>query len=329
MRRVAQWLRDDRDAREELARLERSLEPLAGEGGSDDSPPADLIARTMAALPPIPSSGTDTSGEDHHRSGRLVPMQSGVEVSKNSNITWIDWVSGSVAAVILLGLLLPSLAQGRFEARKIACQNQLRQLGIELTSFVDRNQQSRLPAVAEIGPKAFAGVYAMRLREAGLLAEPSIRWCPSVDPYSSDEVSGTDLNEVASTDDLQRMPVDRLRRVQRVVGGHYAYTLGVIDQDHFTPPRYEARSSFAVMSDAPMVGVIGGKVRADRIGHGGQGINVLYEDGRVQFLSLSSLESMRDHPLLNHRGRVEAGVNIDDASLAPSWQPPFPNVRQR
>jgi hypothetical protein len=65
------------------------------------------------------------------------------------------------------------------------------------------------------------------------------------------------------------------------------------------------------------------------ISHGGRGINVLYEDGRVRFLPSQSLHSIPDHPLFNHEGRIEAGLTIDDASLAPSWQPPFIRAIQR
>jgi hypothetical protein len=137
------------------------------------------------------------------------------------------------------------------------------------------------------------------------------------------------LAELVTSEDLYSATVDRLRRIQRFVGGDYAYNLGVVDENGFRPARYESRSSFAVMSDAPMTGMPGGKIQADRIGHSGLGINVLYEDGRVQFLPLHSLQSMPDHPLLNHRGRVEAGVNIDDATLAPSSRPPFVDVPQR
>ena len=54
-----------------------------------------------------------------------------------------------------------------------------------------------------------------------------------------------------------------------------------------------------------------------------------FEDGRVNFITVPSLDSMPDHPWLNHHGDVEAGVNVDDASLAPSWRPPFVHVRQR
>ncbi len=317
MDRVAQWLREDPAARQELAKIERSLKPLEEHYQPTEGPPPDLVDRTLAALPPLPPPPAANPA------AALVPMQGGVDAPKNSPVTWIDWASGALAAAVLLGLLLPSLAEGRMEARKTACEDNLRQLGTNITQFVSRDEQNRLPAVAERGPEAFAGVYAVRLLEAGLLDDAMIRWCPSVDQPGGDE------RELVSIQQLHSASVDRLRKLQQFVGGHYAYTLGVIEQNHFTPPRFESRSSFAVMSDAPMIGMGVGKIRAERIGHGGYGINVLYEDGRVQFITLSSLESMPDHPLLNHRGRVEAGVNSDDAALAPSWRPPFLNVRQR
>jgi hypothetical protein len=122
--------------------------------------------------------------------------------------------------------------------------------------------------------------------------------------------------------------VDQLRQIQQVSGGHYAYTLGVIDHDRHTSPKFEGRSSFAVMSDAPLAGT-GRSETFQIVGHDGDGINVLYEDGRVQFISVSSLGSMPDHIWRNHHGSVEAGVNVDDASLAPSWRPPFVTVNQR
>jgi hypothetical protein len=256
-------------------------------------------------------------------------MQSGIDVPRSVTMTWMDWAGGAAAAAVMLGLLLPSLAQGRFESRKAACQDQLRQFGTAITQFVNRNQQERLPAVSETGPEAFAGVYAVRLNEAGLINDPSIRWCPSLDTPSNDQVTLTSLNEIVSIDELHEASVDRLRQIQQFVGGHYAYTLGVIDQDQFSSPRFESRSSFAVMSDAPFTGITNLDELAMRIGHSGTGINVLFEDGRVKFIMVSSLDSMPDHPLLNHRGEAEAGVNVDDASLAPSWRPPFVNVRQR
>ena len=193
----------------------------------------------------------------------------------------------------------------------------------------------RLPQVSEQGPEAFAGVYTVRLHDAGLLEDQSIRWCPSLE-LPAETVSPVDssvrlvsANRVVSAQQLHDATVDQLKQWQRSLGGHYAYTLGVVDRDTYLSPRFEGRSSFAIMSDAPMITLTNRVIPESKIGHDGFGINVLFEDGRVQFYSLSSLESMPDHPLLNDRGDAEAGVNVDDASLAPSWRPPFLNVRQR
>jgi hypothetical protein len=330
MRRVAQWLRDDPAARAQLDQIERSLKPLEESLEPIEPPPSDLVSRTLASLPPLasPVEGGFVS-EQSGGPDALMPMQSGIEAPRNAHSTWLDWIGGATAAAVVLGLLLPTLAEGRFESRKIACQDQLRQLGTAITQFVNRNQQDRLPAVAEAGPEAFAGMYAVRLHGEGLLSDPSLRWCPSLDLPGSDQVTLMNMNEIASVDDLHRAPVDLLLQIQRFVGGHYAYTLGVMDHEQLTSPRFESRSSFAVMSDAPLAGIADRDEMVKRIGHSGAGINVLFEDGRVKFIQISSLDSMPDHPLLNHRGEFEAGVNVDDASLAPSWRPPFINVRQR
>lgn len=329
MRRVAELLRDDPEARQQLAEIERSLKPLEEGFRAVPPPPSDLVSRTLDSLPPLPSRPAGDERAADERAGELVPMHSGVEAPRSPAMTWLDWGVGAVAAVVILGLLLPSLAEGRFESRKVACQDQLRQFGTSLARYASRSAADRLPAVNADGREAFAGIYAIRLSEADLLLEPSLRWCPSMDLPNDQQFLPARLNEIATLADLHRASVDRLREIQRTVGGHYAYTLGVIEHDQLASPRFEARSSFAVMSDAPMVGSVEHADLVNRIGHSGAGINVLYEDGRVRFVPIASLDSMPDHPLLNHRGHAEAGVNVDDASLAPSFKPPFVDARQR
>ncbi|QDT12959.1 hypothetical protein [Planctomycetes bacterium K23_9] len=334
MRRVAKLLRDDPAARDELARIEASLRPLEEDYQPPAGPSEDLVARTLASLPPLPTaddSVLSSSEEDQtiESPAQLVPMGNVSGLSPRSTSSWMDWVSGCVAVAILLGLLLPAIAQGRFESRKIACQDQLREFGIALSSFVTLNPKEHLPAVSPQGPEAFAGIYAVRLHDAGLLDNPSLRWCPSMDLPQDEAARLASVHELVPVADLHSTSVDRLKELQRVAGGHYAYNLGVVDHDRLTAPRFESRATFAVMSDAPMGAIVNGNIDSTQIGHSGRGINVLYEDGHTRFVSLQSLNSMTDHPLLNNRGQREAGVNIDDASLAPSWRPPFVNVRQR
>lgn len=325
MRRVAELLRNDPEARRQLAEIERSLKPLEEEYQPAEPPPEDLVERTLAMLPPLPESDTSSPLVT------LAPMQRSIEAPKSAAATWVDWIGGTAAAAVILGLLLPSLAEGRFEARKIACQDHLRQLGLAITNFVYRSEQNRLPAVAEWGSESFAGVYAIRLNEVRLMDDPTIRWCPSLDQLpiqnASSGIVGPD--KVVTLEQLRRATAEELIEIQRMAGGHYTYNLGVMEQDRLSPPRFESRTSFAVMSDAPLQGMSQFTQQDIRFGHSGSGINVLFEDGRVQFIPVSSLSSLPDHPLLNRRGDVEAGVDVNDAALAPSSRPPFAKVRQR
>ena len=347
MQRVSRWLREDPEAREQLAELERLVRPLEEGYVPVEPPPSDLVARTLAMLPPGPAPAQrPTSGDAtlawrapssigadsrslEESPLRLASMHAAFDSGRNASFSWLDWVGGATAAAVVLALVLPALAQGRFESRKIACQDQLRQFHTALTQFVIRSPQDRLPAVSASGPEAFAGMYAVHLKELGLMDDPSLRWCPSLDVPSAKEARLTNFGEIASVQDLHVASVDRLQQIQRYAGGHYAYNLGVVEDQRLAPPRFEARSAFAVMSDAPPSGKVGDEGFANLIGHSGIGINVLFEDGQVRFIPIASLDEMPDHPLLNHRGDVEAGVNIDDASLAPSSRPPFIGVQQR
>lgn len=429
MERVRQRLKEDPEARQQMAELEEMLRPLHEQQEVIEPPPSDLVARTLASLPPLPTTGSenaDPKGVESHDKQRVPPEDTFVgeaavvgapgvwseavtgefpagmdreathpamlpvrELSGASAWSWRDWIVSLLAASVVVAVVLPALLEGRFLARRQACQENLRQLGVAMTQFVTYNAQSRLPAVEPRGHLAFAGVYAARLNEAGLLSDAQWRWCPSIDPdaYWRQQNIPTEepypqavtlavLDEIAAR---VRRPesgsaatattgeaVRRLRHLQQTAGGHYAYTLGIQDGDVLVSPRFEGRSSFAVMSDVAF-----GRVDDDRLGrfapldeqasaypktarwrvanspaaehtaskwtarplqvisHDGRGINVLYEDGRVYFLPTESLHRIPDHPLLNHEGRVEAGVHLDDAALGPSWQPPFIDSPQR
>ena len=144
MQRVARLLREDPEARDQLAELEEMVRPLEEGYIPVEPPPGDLVSRTLANLPPvsIPAEeeavAADLVGESCEEAfeadgsfrsgagGGLIPMHSAVDPGRSSALNWLDWVGGAAAAAVVLALLLPALAQGRFESRKIACQDQLR-----------------------------------------------------------------------------------------------------------------------------------------------------------------------------------------------------------
>jgi hypothetical protein len=145
--------------------------------------------------------------------------------------------------------------------------------------------------------------------------------CEPIDSVVDKVIHVKDLREAHESGD-----VDRLRWQQQMAGGSYSYTLGVLDEGRYAAPHYESRASFAVLGDSVTSGdEASAGVDASRLrwGHPGNGANLLFEDGSVRFLNMSSGQQIPDHPYFNHRGSIEAGVNVDDASLAPSWRAPF------
>lgn len=346
MQRVSAWLRNNPEAQAELAAIERSLKPLEEGFEAVDPPSQDLLERTLSGIPKglPPQSASEeamqASSVESERASKFAGVDLARDVeSRSGQWSWMDSVGSLISVAVLLALLLPMIAEGRFESRKVVCQNQLGEIGNALMQFANRDFQGRLPHVAASGPEAFAGVYAMRLADAGLLPDSGKRWCPSAEsplPRSMPLALRNKpelvsfVSELPAISELSNLTVDELKRVQRFAGGHYAYTLGVVGAQGYSSPRFEARASFAVMADAPIGGSFGASGhRTLKYSHGGEGINVLYEDGAVRFIRAEAFDSMPDHPLVNHEGEREAGVNIDDASLSPSWRPPFSDVLQR
>ncbi len=341
MRQVEEALRADPLLQLELDALQEAIRPLdkASLAMFDFETPVDLVSRTLAQLP------SSDSLELRLASSPSVALANSRESRESQGFAWSDVMVAVLASVAVLGLLIPSIARGRYEARKIACQEHLRQLGTAISQFVIQDASNSLPAIAESGPEAFAGMYALRLADRGLLQDAGLRWCPESElpkPERSgiSQVSLVTHNDVASkvsrTEDLYEIwkggKVAALQWLQQTAGGHYAYSLGVVDDDHYQAPHFEGRTSFAVLGDQPIAGtdLTDGVDRSRlRWGHGSDGANLLFEDGSVKFLDMTNGLPFTDHPFFNHRGSFEAGVNVDDSSLAPSWRPPFISVRQR
>ncbi len=382
MRRIDQRLQEDPLLREELAEVQRMLNDFDQSVGENDlvELPPDLISRTLASIdaaehdiPEFANAAVDAAAEETvpasgsqslfssdtamlgMRPERLLP-------GKNRQ-TWSDMLVSALAAAAILALAFPVVARYRGEARKIACQNNLRQLGVAIGDYVLGRTDSRLPQVAESGHEAFSGMWELHLTDRGLLTDPSLRWCADGEipdeecprnceesqlvllggrangPRSSTARGGTLFSRVGSHDLINsqhlidaafRGDIKLLRFIQRVAGGHYAYNLGVIENGKYQTPRYEGRSSFAVLGDMP----IAGRQSTDGVDvttlkwHHGEGANILYEDGSVRHVRPRSID-IYDHPYTNHRGSIAAGVNIDDASLGPSWYAPTPEAVQR
>ncbi|MEM6981228.1 MAG: hypothetical protein AAF539_16340, partial [Planctomycetota bacterium] len=276
MRAVGRRVQCDPEAAAELERLRQLLQiprPIDRDssggdswGTLDETPSADLVSRTLAKLPSRRGAVDRQPPETRELLPSLTPASR--SASERDRGSWRDWFATVTAVGLLAAIVVPSLVEGRFEARRRACENHLRELGVAMTQFVNRNAEARLPSVPREGHRAFAGIYSPQLRTAGLLQDATLITCPSVESESvwdalydgslkSDAIgwaanasstrqrdgSGTGTSEQSKSvvvtmealdqaaADVAAMtfprrginPVERLRRMQQLAGGHYAF----------------------------------------------------------------------------------------------------------
>jgi hypothetical protein len=307
---------------------------------SEHEPPSDLFARTMARIDATnqpmetPPSQENVEAEDRasveetfllnnardSKSALASPLTPNAD-GRNRRSLW-DSTALVVCMTLLSFMLLPTVLRARYEARKTQCAHNLQFLGHGLINLALADPQQRFPEVSAHGPHSFAGIYAVKLKDAGWLESPSQLHCPSLlgcKPMRSEEL---ELNVIPSLSQLQTLDLGHLDVCRNTAGGDYSYNLGVVEDQVLVAPRCEGRANFAILADTP-IHFNGSRQYA---AHDGVGMNVLYEDGHVSFLRVACLEdSACDDPFFNLFHEREAGVNKQDACLGPSYFGPVGN----
>lgn len=231
-----------------------------------------------------------------------------------------DSMALSIGLVCLSCVILPAILRVRFESRRAQCAENLRLNGQALFCFALRSADQRLPAVPSAGPEAFAGIYSVRLVNAGLMNSASQLRCVSLAGIERPMV--TDISRFPTLFEIRQATQQQLAIWKQHLGGDYAYNLGIFDKLGVVAPKNTGSSHFAILADSPTT--ISGEETWSA--HDGKGSNILYDDGHVAFITHSQLDSIGivgDHPFWNRHGFREAGLDNTDASLAPSPCPPL------
>ncbi len=290
-------------------------------------PPADLLDRTMAHIESLPVESVEevASVEGEHVEPKVSPvtaaacLSSPIEPSTRQR-NWFDSAALTVSLVVLCSLTIPAIVRARYESRRAQCADNLRETGSMLFDFAMQQRDRRYPFVARTGPEAFAGVYAVRLMENGLMASARSLRCASM--IGVERFNQPAVMTIPTLEQLHHASPQQLECWQCSLGGDYAYNLGVFEDDELVAPKNLGSSHFAILADAPWF-----EDDVDQLlAHDGKGINILYDDGQVRFVRsdwITSKEPVPDHPFRNLRGDREAGIGIQDASLAPSRFPPI------
>lgn len=285
-------LETDADLRRELQELRRLLH---------EGPEEVWDARETAELEPPPqlAKRTITSVDAVRRvPPPLVPvLESGASGSGWRRSDAIAMIGIATAALILV---MPMLALSRQRAQVAACRDRMREVGRALIEY-SRDHGGNFPEMTTEGPLAHAGVYAVRLREAGYLPDTNIAFCPAMHQDENDERLPTWLELAAARDEEVEVRFASMT-------GLYGYTLGYVEEGRYHSPRNHDRTRVAVLGDAP---TDDGR-RAS--GHG-CGRNVWFEDGHAEFLNTCRLHVGEDALYENRHGLVGAGIGKDDVVI--------------
>ncbi len=298
---VEMLIAQDPELRQQLEQIEAQVAPLSGLC-PPGPPPAGLARRTCERIAPlsIKPPAVEKSNWFAKRHELLVGNRS--------------WSRGDIVAVALVGILLtaiilPAVNYSKFQSRLTGCENNLRTIGIALLDYSGMHNGRHLE-IPRHGNLAVAGSYAALLMDNGQLSNASLFWCPSV--RNDDRQLPASCQELLSASGVQ------LARLQKEVGGDFAFTLGHLDGGKYVAPRNNNREHYVLLADAPSANLAG---RTSQ-NHGGSGQNCFFEDGHIRFLTTPSIDN--DSIYENAWGQVAPGTQSDDNVVAPSYTPLMP-----
>jgi hypothetical protein len=296
--RVEEYLREQPAAQRALEALRSGLAPLAADN-DPLSPPSGLAQRTC----------------------RLVAARRGMSEcteigsSFGGGLTLRDYLIAASIILLTSTLLLPAIAQSRWQSQVLACQHRLDKLSTAMSIYSDHDGDGMLPYVPNRGPMAYAGVCASILSDCGYVDDPSVFYCPAANhPRGS--------LRIPTLDELRRASANQ-RKFNRLLSmlGDYAYVWGYEDNEgRYHGAQNRSRPYFPLLADCPPAGIHFASDLSSP-NHGQSGLNLLFEDGHVRWYA-GSADSFADHPFLNNEHHIAPGIGREDAVLAAGDQAP-------
>ncbi len=312
---LEEQLRASAKLRKRLVALRKRIEFLRG-ASCEFEPPPGLARRTCHFIAAFAEAPTGQPAETV--SPRTTPLPAATQLPAGGLLpaggSW-RWTDVSVMAGIMVTavlLIFPAIQSSRFRARVMACQDNLQQLGTALVQYSEHHGQY-FPQVPQQGNLAAAGIYAPALLNDGLLDSPQRVVCPG------SSLAADRTFQAPSLGQLQAATGRELERLRSVMGGTYGYSLGYVEDGRYVSTRNLSRPTFALMADAPSDTLPGFQSE----NHGGQGQNVLFEDGQVRFLTSSRPIEDGDDVFVNDTGLVAAGDHRNDSVVAGSSAAPL------
>lgn len=223
----------------------------------------------------------------------------------------MDFLVTCGVILVFAAILFPVVATTRHNSRITACQTNLQNLGAAFLTF-SKTHEGEFPSIPETGNLSVAGCYAPILKDVSLITNDSTFACPGL---GSDRQRGP--VSIPTIDMIVSCKCDQtMRHFKRTMGGDYGYSLGHEEGGRYHAPRRMGRSHFVLLADAPSCRNPQ-KVSAN---HSGSGQNLLFEDGRVEFVRGGTVGE--DAIYENNLGLVAPGSDRYDSVVGPSWLTP-------
>lgn len=320
---VKDQLSREPELHDKLATLRQHVEYL-DDGLEEELPPADLTARTCQLLdkpsdwpslwPEITDATTPRNDEAPSIPSRRAKMSNRQESvsGDSSRFSLMDGLVALGVCLAALAIFFPALASSRMLASRIQCEDNLRQVGMGLHKFADASSRQRYPEIHGAGPLSVAGSYAPRLVNEGFISNPEVLSCVA----TSHQIS------LPTIEELLVAPEVMLPELHDRLEGVFNYNLGSRQGDNIEAPKMAGRSRFPIASDVVLVNdtLIGSN------SHFENRVNILFDDGHVEFLKIEHLPEDIQRVFVNNDGLVQAGVDEDDVVLANSIARPIPGA---
>ncbi|MBX3415197.1 MAG: hypothetical protein KF708_21105 [Pirellulales bacterium] len=288
--RLEEELRRNPQLQRELEVLSEALAPLSEEEDHHEPPPG-LALRTCEQI------------QIHAR----VTVESRVEtVSTRMGWSVQDFMVAAGIMIAASMLFFPAVSHSRFQAQLAMCQNNLRMIGAGVTNY-SQAHGSYFPAVAARNGRAVPAAFASLLSRTGFVEGSQPFVCPS------SATAEQRCMRLPTPEEIDEYGLDHLRSVCRSIAGNYCATAGYTDKSGYHSPRNFHRETFAIVSDAPC------QMRGEHqsSNHGGDGQNVLFEDGHVVYLHNCNCQrgTSGDDIFRNDDGKIAAGSHRDDSVI--------------
>lgn len=247
--------------------------------------------------------------------------------SGKRGFTMVELLAVMAIISILAALLLPAINKARSEARSLNCKSNLRQIGLALSMYSSNfsgwmpiGGDALVPAdagqvatdlmwdgetvFANATQRHYAGLGLLTLLDDKFIGDAAVLFCP--------DESGLDIG--AQMDVLRNRRIDRTARCSYIYrqldcrrpGDEYKGRFGSLGmnpgRDQTSDPvgdpgsEDDDRSVKAIVADRNFLGerTVGDYDPTIRVNHNGVSINVLFEDGHVETLLNTNMDTADD-----------------------------------